>query len=191
MPVFLLIVLGLVLPLAAGLLMNNYIFQSSGTGLPYLLISIGFLVLWAIIGFAARSRAGSTWKVVLALNAAASLDWLLVAIQEFVLGNYWPNTAGIWTPRFFCLNCRYAFQPARSLGGDALATKLFSLPYSRDFASAIHNIGCFQPPYLRFSPQNASYNELTAAYLLDFFIFLVYSRLSAQQSAADWGYILG
>lgn len=65
MLVFLLIVLGLVLPLAAGLLMNNYIFQSSGTGLPYLLISIGFLVLWAIIGFAARSRAGSTWKVVL------------------------------------------------------------------------------------------------------------------------------
>lgn len=100
MLVFLLIVLGLVLPLAAGLLMNNYIFQSSGTGLPYLLISIGFLVLWAIIGFAARSRAGSTWKVVLALNAAASLDWLLVAIQEFVLGYYWPNTAGIWTPRF-------------------------------------------------------------------------------------------
>ena len=97
----LLVVLGF-LPAAGGGLFNWYIMHNGSTRY-FNLIAVGFLVLWGLLAFAVRPLARSTKEAVLLLHIAATIDLLLVVIQEFILGAYWFNWVGLWTQNFFLL----------------------------------------------------------------------------------------
>lgn len=97
---FLLIVLG-ALPLPLGYLMSWMITQNPDLLLPYTLISVGFLLLWGVISFVARSFVKDGKRVVLFLHLFPFLDLLLLGIQELILRAYWWNMVGSLSQFFY------------------------------------------------------------------------------------------
>lgn len=97
---FLLIVLG-ALPLPLGYLMSWMMTQNPDLRLPYTLISVGFLLLWGVISFVARSFVKDSRKVVLFLHLFPLLDLLLLGIQELILHAYWRGLVGSLSQFFY------------------------------------------------------------------------------------------
>ena len=95
---FLLVALGL-LPAVAGRLMNWY-FMRAGSAQYFMPISAAFLIFWGLLAFAVSPLAKHAKEAALLLNAAATIDLLLLGIQEIILGSYWPNWFGAWTQLF-------------------------------------------------------------------------------------------
>ena len=80
---FLLVALGL-LPAVAGRLMNWY-FMRAGSAQYFMPISAAFLIFWGLLAFAVSPLAKHAKEAALLLNAAATIDLLLLGIQEIIL----------------------------------------------------------------------------------------------------------
>ena len=97
------------LPFAVGGFMNRYMMEHPDTLLPYLWISIGILVAWAILAFLMKFWIKDRKKVMIGLNAVPCLVMILFCIQDLILGAFWMNALGVWTQYFYLpmLNLAY------------------------------------------------------------------------------------
>ena len=86
-PVIIAFVFG-ALPFLIGCIQNWYMLTYVDSVLPYGFISLAVLCLWGCIAFLLNDRSHSTKAIVISLNLIASLDLLLLGIQELFLHAY-------------------------------------------------------------------------------------------------------
>ena len=98
--IFLPLIIGAV-PFAIGSLLNWYMMTYTEIALPYTLIAIIFLLLWAAVAFVCNKNGNNTKKVIVFLNLFGFLDLLLIAIQILIFNAYWFNYVGILTQHFY------------------------------------------------------------------------------------------
>lgn len=91
------------LPFLLGGLLYQYMYMAGSQTANWFFSLAAFLLLavWFTAAFAARRSGAGTGKVMVCLNLIPLLDLLLVAVQELVLGSFWPNAAGTWSSLFF------------------------------------------------------------------------------------------
>jgi hypothetical protein len=78
------------LPFVFGTILNYLIaFLLINAALPYGLIGLAFLALWAWIGYRLYPITGSMLETTLLAHLPAIVALLLVLYQELVLGRYW------------------------------------------------------------------------------------------------------
>ena len=99
-PVIIAFVFG-ALPFFIGCIQNWYMLTYVDSVLPYGFISLAVLCLWGCIAFLLNDRSHSTKAIVISLNLLASLDLLLLGIQELFLHAYWMNCVGSWSQFFY------------------------------------------------------------------------------------------
>ncbi len=80
------------------LVMHTPFFQS---GIAFLLSALAVIVVWICVSRASVNGGNSKKTTVLLLNAPAFIVLLLLLFQEFVLGRYWLNWAGMLTQAFY------------------------------------------------------------------------------------------
>lgn len=89
------------LPLIIGLL-ESWLMMNHIEVLPDLMvIGIVFFVLWGVVAFFASQKTKSIPKFLLLMNAVPALVLVLLAVQVFVFGGYWPNVIGAWSQHFY------------------------------------------------------------------------------------------
>ncbi len=106
---FILVALGL-LPFAFGGFMNWYMITYPNSPIPYKLIGIVVLLIWAVIAFAIKPYIKNTKKIIIGLNVVAFVVLVLLGIQELILNAYWFNFVGVWTQLYYLplLNISFA-----------------------------------------------------------------------------------
>lgn len=89
------------LPLIIGLL-ESWLMMNHIELLPDLmLIGIVFFVLWGVVAFLASQKTKRIPKVLLLMNAVPALVLVLLGVQTFGFGGYWPNLIGAWSQDFY------------------------------------------------------------------------------------------
>lgn len=96
----LLIALGC-LPFVFGGLLNGYMMQHMDKTPPFLLINLLFIALWFAIAICFRPHMESTGKTVRWLNLVPFVVLVVLAVQELIVGAYWPNVVGQYTQYFY------------------------------------------------------------------------------------------
>lgn len=89
------------LPFALGHIQNCLMLSNADAVLPYTLISVLFLFLWAFLAFLLNKRGKRTKQTLLFLNLPAAAVLALLGVQELLLHRYWANAIGIWTQIFY------------------------------------------------------------------------------------------
>ena len=79
----------------------NHIMMNVSFNLPLLLISIAMLAIWFLISMVSVKFIFTKKETILLLNAPAFLVLILNLFQEYVLGHYWMNLAGVATQFFY------------------------------------------------------------------------------------------
>lgn len=125
------------LPLIIGLfeswIMMNYIEL-----LPSPIIEgILFLLLWGVVAFFVSKNTKSIPKFLILMNIVPALVLVLLAVQVFGFGGYWPNVIGTWSQHFY----------SSLLGISVLITRSWDFPfwaYTFSFVGMVivSSIGC-------------------------------------------------
>ncbi len=93
------ILLGFI-PYGLGGLMDWYMLSNINSIPPFKLIAFAVLLLWAVFAYVLRFRL-TTKETVLFLNIIPAVDLILVAVQELIVGAYWPNIIGAMTQLYY------------------------------------------------------------------------------------------
>jgi len=136
----LLILIGL-LPLPVGFLINRLMMTiwlyTISSGLLWF-TGLFFILLWYIAGFVSVKWVDSRKDTLIYLNAVPGLVLILVLFQEFIIGRYWPNWAGIST-QFYYLPLMHVssnimrFLPIRTIMLAYICIVAFSIQFLASF----------------------------------------------------------
>lgn len=88
------------LPLLAGAVMDDLMMRYMDVRPPYLLIGVGTLLVWALLGsftVMLKEKPAS----LLPLNLPAAIVLLLLVVQDGVCKAYWSNWLGVYTQLFY------------------------------------------------------------------------------------------
>lgn len=89
------------IPFVVGSILNRALIEQSDSVLPLILIGLLFLSFWGIVAFVFQNGMKNAKRVVVSLNAIATIDLLLLGIQELVIHAYWGNVIGGWSQLFY------------------------------------------------------------------------------------------
>lgn len=89
------------IPFVVGSILNRALIEQSDSVLPLILIGLLFLSFWGIVAFVFQNSMKNAKRVVVSLNAIATIDLLLLGIQELVIHAYWGNVIGGWSQLFY------------------------------------------------------------------------------------------
>ena len=79
-------------------------------GVPLLFLSVLMLLFWGYLSHLSLNLMNSDWKALILLNTPATIDLLLVLVQEWLVGAYWMNRIGGYSQLFYLPLLSFGFQ---------------------------------------------------------------------------------